>query len=452
MARPTLVFLHALGASAREWAQVIDHLSDRACVALDLPGFGDSAATGHVGVGAMADWLADEIWSRELTSFLLVGHSMGGKIATLVAARATAGEAGLAGLLGVVLVAASPPAPEPMDEARRAQMIGWFTDEHLSRDDAETFVDANTAARLPDPVREAAIADVLRCDRTAWLGWLERGSREDWRADAGRITVPTLIVAGAEDGDLGADNQRRLNLPHYPIADVAVVAGAAHLIPYEQPKALAALIAGHADQSAHAVPSPAFIRTLNSERVSRGTRAAMLERMRPPPPAAAAAWNDDQRTIVAILISHILPDAGTDRALADRILAGIVDGPGDGWRFAALPPDREAWSRGLATLDALNGRFVSLSPEAQAEWLIRVAAGQAGIDGSDDHLSAMQMRLWFEDVRAETARVWMSLPATMSAIGYDGFANGGDGRRKQGYVRTGADDIEAWQAPREPAA
>jgi hypothetical protein len=59
------------------------------------------------------------------------------------------------------------------------------------------------------------------------------------------------------------------------------------------------------------------------------------------------------------------------------------------------------------------------------------------------------MALWFEDVRAETARVWMSLPATMAAIGYDGFATGGDGPRKQGYVRTRADDLETWQTAAE---
>ncbi|MEG8047467.1 alpha/beta fold hydrolase [Sphingomonas aerolata] len=111
MTPPTLLFLHALGASAREWQQVADHLSDHDCVALDLPGFGDAADTGHADVGTMTDWLAQEIRARDLTACVLVGHSMGGKIATLVAARAAAGEPGLANILGVVLVAASPPRP-----------------------------------------------------------------------------------------------------------------------------------------------------------------------------------------------------------------------------------------------------------------------------------------------------------------------------------------------------
>ena len=86
---------------------------------------------------------------------------------------AAAGEPGLANILGVVLVAASPPSPEPMDETRRAEMIAWFADGQASRDDAETFVDANSAETLPEALRDQAIDDVRRSNREAWLGWLE---------------------------------------------------------------------------------------------------------------------------------------------------------------------------------------------------------------------------------------------------------------------------------------
>lgn len=445
MTGPTLVFLHALGASAGEWHGVIDHLPNRDCVALDLPGFGDAAATGYADVGAMADWLADEIRCRTLTACVLVGHSMGGKVVTLVAARAAAGEVGLSGVLGVVLVAASPPAPEPMDEERRAEMIGWFADGRIDCADAAAFIDANSATTLPAPLRDAAIADVRRSNRQAWLGWLERGSREDWSEAAGRIAIPALILAGAEDGDLGEDAQRRLNLPHYATAEVQVIAAAAHLIPYEQPQRLAALIDGHTASVAASALSAPFATLLGSDRVSRRTRAALLERTRAP--ASGAVWTSEERATLAALVAQILPDAAGDTLVADHILAGIADGAGDGWRFAALPPDREAWRRGLATLTAAG--FAALDPDAQTRLLERVAGGEVGDTDDSTQLSPEQMVLWFEDVRAETVRVWMSLPATMAAIGYDGFAVGGDGRRKQGYTRTGADDPEPWQPPLE---
>lgn len=249
MTHPTLIFLHALGGSAQAWRPVGERLGDRASVALDLPGFGDAAsaaaAAGNGEVGAMADWVVADLGARGVTDALLVGHSMGGKIATLLAARAQAGAMPFA-VHGVVLVAASPPAPEPMDEARRARMIDWFADGLPTHAQAAEFIDANTAAPLIGAWRDQAIADVLRTNPAAWRGWLERGSREDWRDPVGRIDAPALILAGAEDGDLGVDAQRRWNLPHYPAGTLHVVAEAAHLIPYEQPDALAALIRDYA--------------------------------------------------------------------------------------------------------------------------------------------------------------------------------------------------------------
>ena len=243
-----LFFLHALGASARSWDGVVARLKAEAgdridCVALDLPGFGDAAAMGHRSIAETLDWFAGKVARYDDAPWLIVGHSMGGKIATLTAAQAPAG------LVGVVLVAASPPAPEPMDEARRAEMLEWFEHGAASEQQAEKFVSANTAHPLPQPLAEQAIADVRRSAPAAWRGWLEEGAREDWTERAGVIDTPALIVAGAEDGDLGEDAQRRLNVPHYAHARVELVADAAHLIPYEQPEALAALIMSHVEHT-----------------------------------------------------------------------------------------------------------------------------------------------------------------------------------------------------------
>ncbi len=450
MTRPTLVFLHALGASSREWDLVRRHLPDHPCLALDLSGFGERAGDGYADVAAMADDLADTIRAQRLTACVLVGHSMGGKIVTLVAARAAAGEEGLAGILGVVLVAASPPAPEPIDDDRRAQMIGWVADGPVARADAETFVDTNCAAPLPNRLREQAIADVERSSRETWLGWLERGSREDWAARVGDVGVPALILAGDEDGDLGEAAQRALNLPHYPNGTVMTIDGAAHLIPYEQPEALAKAIAGHSAAVATASLPAGFVRLLGSDRVSHRTRAAMLARTRPVS-REASGWSDAELELVAALIAQVLPDCGIDRELARRV--GVaVQGPGDGWRFADLPPDPVAWERGLATLDRITDGFASLPGEAQRNWLQRIDAGEAGTADDSNYLSPKQMALWFADVRAEIVRQWIATPAAMAAIGYDGFAVGGDGPRKQGYTRTAADDTEEWQHNPETTA
>ncbi len=437
----TLFFLHALGSSAGEWDDVVAKLGDVAeCIALDLPGFGE-AGDASLDVAGLVDWFAAEVAARQRHAWAVVGHSMGGKIATLAAARARDGDPAFAGLAAVVLLAASPPAPEPMEESRRETMIRWFDGGCIARADAEAFVDANCAERLPDPVRDKAVADVERSGRSAWLGWLEHGSREDRQALAGQIPFSALIVAGAQDGDLGEAAQRSLNQPHYPQSRMAVIDGAAHLLPYEQPEAVAALIRDHvAPAFARALP-PHFTALMASDRVSRRTRAVMTARHAGP--AAASVLSHRQREVLAALVEAILPGAVDAGDLARRIDAMLASGEGDGWRCAGLPRDDAGWALGLDTLDRMADGFVALDPMSRERLLHAIADGR-GV-GPGLPFDAMQMRLWFADARAEIARQWAALPATMARIGYDGFAVGGDAPRKQGYCETAADTIEPWQ-------
>ncbi|MBA3659529.1 MAG: alpha/beta hydrolase, partial [Gemmatimonadales bacterium] len=114
---PALVFLHYFGGSSREWAGVMDQLDgEHRCIAPDLRGFGQSGApeTGYT-VRDYADDVAALVERFELTRFHLVGHSMGGKVALAFAARRPPG------LEGVVLLAPSPPTPEPIGAAERAR-------------------------------------------------------------------------------------------------------------------------------------------------------------------------------------------------------------------------------------------------------------------------------------------------------------------------------------------
>ncbi|MET0549603.1 MAG: alpha/beta fold hydrolase [Xanthomonas sp.] len=445
MGKPVLYFLHALGSSEREWSSVIGFLQARFdCVALNIPGFGNAPALSRPDVMALVDWFAGEVARDRPDCWYVVGHSMGGKIATLAAARARDGMAGLAGLAGVVLVAASPPAPEPMDESRRQTMLSWFDAAGPTRQQAEQFIDDNCATALPTPPRDSAVDDVLRSTARAWNAWLTQGSREDCAAQAGCIDVPALVVAGSEDGDLGEAAQRRWNLPHYRDARFAVVAQAAHLIPYERPQALAALIAAHVDGTAARRLPDDFVALLNAERVAPQTRKTLLHRHAGPSSAANGVLSERQSSTLAAVVARVLDGAGDAVDIARRIDVDLANGVGDGWRFADLPPDRLAWPRGLDALDALTGGFANVHAQDQERWLRAISLGEAG-EWSDGGWTAAQLASWFEDVRAETVRVWTSLPATMAALGYDGFAVGGLGADSPGYLETAADRREAWQ-------
>ncbi|MBB4710084.1 hypothetical protein FHY34_004001 [Xanthomonas arboricola] len=348
----------------------------------------------------------------------------------------------------MILVAASPPAPEPMEESRRQTMLAWFEKGHPTRQEAEQFIDDNCAGRLPAPVRDAAVNDVLRTSAKAWIAWLSHASREDCSAQAGCMHVPALILAGSEDGDLGEAAQSTLNAPHYHAARLAVVADAAHLIPYEQPQHLAQLIAAHVERSMDTCLPDDFVRLLNADRVAPRMRKLLLSRHAGPPADAQGVLSQHQLEILGAVVARVLDGESDARAIARRMDVQLAEGAGDGWRHAALPPDRLAMPLGLDTLDALSNGFAGLPAETQDHWLREVSRATAG-DSSAHGLDAAQLAHWFEDVRAEVVRTWVSLPATMAALGYDGFAVGGVGIDSLGYQHTAADRQEAWQLPAE---
>ena len=85
----SLVFVHGLMGGSQQWAQQLEALSDFDSVALDLPGFGKNAdAKALTSISDFAVWALDELSSRGVQRFNLIGHSMGGMVAQEMIARA----------------------------------------------------------------------------------------------------------------------------------------------------------------------------------------------------------------------------------------------------------------------------------------------------------------------------------------------------------------------------
>ena len=407
--KPTVVLLHFLGGSAREWREVTALLAERfRCVAIDLPGFGDAADAPGYGVAAMADVVAEAIRAENPPRWILVGHSMGAKVAT----------------------------------------------------EAQAFIAASGGHPLPTALSGQAGDDVLRTRRAAWLAWLESGSREDWADRIGVLRTPALIVAGEKDADLGPAAQADLMARHFASPRLSTLPGAGHLLPMERPAEVARLLADHAGGVHPGDPAgpgldPGYRALIDSDRVSARTREILLARSRPDDPSGApAALTAEAFAVLRAVVDRVLPQPHASRiAIEARIDAMLASGEGDGWRFALLPPDAEAYRIALRTLQmaarAAHGRdFEALDGRHRDELLERAAAGQLAVAGAspdDPPFSAQQMKLWFEDLRGDAVRIYVSHPATLARMGYSGIANGGDGERKQGFVVLAAGQREPWE-------
>ena len=83
---PAVVLLHALGQSAKDWDRVAERLADVAhVIAPDMRGHGASARAPAYSFEAMRDDVLALLAALEIERTALIGHSMGGTVAYLVA-------------------------------------------------------------------------------------------------------------------------------------------------------------------------------------------------------------------------------------------------------------------------------------------------------------------------------------------------------------------------------
>lgn len=112
---PALLFLHYWGGSARTWNKVTSSLSaDFRCVAYDQRGWGESDAPPQgYSIRDLAVDAKEVLGALEIQRYVLVGHSMGGKVAQWLAAQRPVG------LEKLVLVAPAAPTPQNIPEPAR---------------------------------------------------------------------------------------------------------------------------------------------------------------------------------------------------------------------------------------------------------------------------------------------------------------------------------------------
>lgn len=232
----TILALHYWAGSGREYQGLRAALpAGTQLLSPDLPGFGAQAAPAgfDFSVAHYATWLAEFAAKHKLLNYCVIGHSMSGKMALALAARRPAG------LRRLVLLAPSPPTPEPMTAAARAAALAAFGQPA----EAEKTFQRITQRPLLAAQRNLVVADNLRTSRAGWDAWLQGGMRENISALLPALEVPCAVLVGGCDRAITLATQRRHTLPWLPAGTVLHEApGAGHLLPLEASAAVAALV------------------------------------------------------------------------------------------------------------------------------------------------------------------------------------------------------------------
>jgi pimeloyl-ACP methyl ester carboxylesterase len=227
---PVVLAVHGFGTTGfRTYRHVAAHLAERgvALIAPDLPGFGESDSPDVIySLDYFADVLAEFTALLQLRRPVLLGHSMGGKIAVATAVRNADAFSGLA-------------LANPGGFARSERMLPFVAAHPVFHRllQADWFYYRVLPRTVLGPIfhSEENRQQMARLRSSHELLDLRRtGYRKDLRA----LDLPGLILWGADDRILPLRTTRRV-MRFFPAARVRIIPGAGHAPMKDQPQRFA---------------------------------------------------------------------------------------------------------------------------------------------------------------------------------------------------------------------
>lgn len=186
-----LVFIHGYLSTSRWWQPTLERLPDGYhAYAIDLRGVGgsDPIETGHT-LAQYAEDVHQFVEALNLPAFTLVGHSMGGQIATLYALEH---QGRLKKLVLVDPVAASGNQLPPV-------VLDWCRAEYGKPETVRLILTGAFATLPASDYFEQLVADGNAWGRTIYMETLDEMVRFNVADRLGEIQVPTLITWGDKD-------------------------------------------------------------------------------------------------------------------------------------------------------------------------------------------------------------------------------------------------------------
>lgn len=238
---PVVVLLTAIGATVDMWEPCTGPLAEHfRVVRVDTRGHGDSERSAPGNPCGISDLGADVLETLDdlrIPQFHLAGLSLGGMVAMWLAIHHPSRVRRLA----LLCTTSHFPPPERWHE--RAALVRAEGIAAVAAPAVERWLTPSIADR--DPALVARLHEMhLRVDAESYAQCCEAIAAMDQRADLGRISAPTLVVAGAEDPSMPPPVLEEL-ARGIPGARLVVVDPAAHLAAVEQPGVIAQELVAH---------------------------------------------------------------------------------------------------------------------------------------------------------------------------------------------------------------
>ena len=208
---PTLIFLHGFNGNSASWYFQFKHFLKFRVISIDAPGFGKTSVFAG-GMALFAKEVALMLSKLNLPSFWLIGHSMGGMLAQVIASQNRHGCSGL--ILSCTHKGRARPQSEPLSEDIQSRI-----DQRIQLNDLEygtLRIERMLSATLSSELHEflVSIAGKIRIEGIRWGG--DAMQHLDTTPYLSNIECPTLILSAQDDIVIKPDALQALisNLPN----------------------------------------------------------------------------------------------------------------------------------------------------------------------------------------------------------------------------------------------
>lgn len=188
--QPAIIFIHGFTCNLSHWKEQIPVFSKRhRCIAFDLPGHGESPDSPEASVEALARAVNEELDELGLNDVVLIGHSMGCRIASATFSQSPGRVRGIVYVDGSILASgdAEAAAKQATGNIERAGMQGFVKQLYDG-----FFVDASPAAARE--FIDSGLSSVrLEFAKKLWPN-LVRWDAARSRAVLATIDVPVLVI------------------------------------------------------------------------------------------------------------------------------------------------------------------------------------------------------------------------------------------------------------------
>lgn len=218
--KPALIFVHGAGGTGKRWEKQLAALSGECqCIAVDLPGHGNSTGSPCQSIGDYAKWINEFCRALGLEKVILCGHSMGGAIVIEYALQHPDG------LIGLILT----------NTGAKLRVAPAFL-EMLSRGiKSEDNIHQNFAAGVNENLLTDAREDMQSTPAEVYLADFKACDRFDCMERIAEINVPTLVIGGEEDKKTPVKYSRYLQ-SQIKGAKLHIIPNAGHMTILEQPE------------------------------------------------------------------------------------------------------------------------------------------------------------------------------------------------------------------------